>query len=116
MEATKQVLMKTQVGLRFIAMMAIYAKGDMERLRQYIAEYYTDDALASKSVEERLAEFEVAHEQVGRFRVQQLMGLSDYQAIIITETEKGGGFYMHQMQVEEEYPHKVIEYILRPVG
>lgn len=106
----KEALVKTAVGRRFIAFLTIANSGDGERLRQYIAENFADEALASSSVEQCWQSLQTIWGMVGKMRVFQVVATDDYQVMVITQAQTDGSFHMNQMQVQEDRPHKILLY------
>jgi hypothetical protein len=103
----KLALRISQAGMRFIAQMTIYNSGDFERLRQYIEESYHPDMLAQESVEDRLAIFREQYDTIGKVRVRQVVATGKHQVVVVLETEREEGFLVNEMQVEEDYPHRI---------
>ncbi len=109
------VLRASQAGMRFIAQTHIYNGGNWERLRQFIADSYHDERLAEHSVEGRLQMFQTTQEKAGRMRVKQVVAANEHQIVVITEAEKDGDFFLVELLVEEDYPHKITGYQHRPL-
>src|SRR3990172_7320686 len=112
----RQMLSRSQAGLRFIALMTIFNHNDDERLRQFIADNYIAAALEERDSAARAQDFAGIFAQTRKLRVQQVMGVSEYQAIIILQAQADLGFYLHTVLVEQEYPHKIISYAHQPVN
>lgn len=106
----KIALRISQAGMRFIAQMTIYNSGNFERLRTFIMESYAPDLLAQGVVEDRLAEFRAQWESVGKLRVRQVIGTGKYHVVVLLEAEKSEDFVLSEMKVEEDYPHRIVEY------
>lgn len=116
MENDKLALRKSQAGMRFIAQMTIYNSEDEERLRRFISESYHEDALMQANVQQRLANERAMLEQIGKVRVKQVAAANEYQVIVILEAQKTpGAYYYMEMQVEEDYPHRIRHYLLVPL-
>jgi hypothetical protein len=111
----KLALRISQAGMRFIAQMTIYNSGDFERLRQFISESYHPDLLASMSVEERVAEFRSWYQTLGKVRVKQVIGTGKHHVIVLVETQTGDGYFLNELKVEEDYPHRVIAFENTPL-
>jgi hypothetical protein len=112
---TKVALMQTPVGRRMIAFLTLMNADDPERLRQYIAENYTDEALAQESAEPRLEGHQEVIRHTGKLRVHQVVATGEYQVFIIVQGQADKGYYLSQMRIEEDYPHKIIEYGIGPI-
>ena len=111
MENDKLALRASNGGIRFIAQMTIYNGGNIDRLRQYIIDSYHENLLAEEPIEKRLEDFQTLFRTVGRMKVKQVAATNKETAVVIAETEKEEGFYFIQLEVEEEYPHKIIKYL-----
>ncbi|MEO8394281.1 MAG: hypothetical protein ABI700_14920 [Chloroflexota bacterium] len=104
----KLALRISQAGMRFIAQMTIYNSGDFERLRQYIEESYHPDVLVQESLEDRLAIFREQYATIGKVRIKQVVGSGKHHVIVVLGTEREDGYLINEMQVEEDYPHRII--------
>ncbi|MEO8377921.1 MAG: hypothetical protein ABI579_09650 [Candidatus Sumerlaeota bacterium] len=104
----KLALRVSQAGMRFIAQMTIYNSGDFERLRKYIEESYHPDMLAQESVEDRIAIFREQYDRIGKVRIKQVVGGGKHHVIVVLGTEREEGYLVNEMQVEEDYPHRII--------
>ncbi|HVU10930.1 MAG TPA: hypothetical protein VHD90_06615 [Phototrophicaceae bacterium] len=106
----KLALRASHAGMRLIAQMTIYNSTDFDRLRVYITESYHPDLLAERSVDERLTELHDQYEWLGKVRIQQVIGTDEHRVIVLLAAEKVDGYFFNLMEVEEDYPHRVIEY------
>jgi hypothetical protein len=111
----KTALTASNAGIRLIALTTILNKGDFARLRQYIADNYHAGVLAETPVSMRLAELKAAHRLAGKLRVKQVIAADKHQVIAAIESERGSQF-IARVTVEEDYPHKVLDYSLQPIS
>src|SRR5262249_28489443 len=98
--------------MRLIALTTLLNKGDVDRLRAYIADNYHAGVLAETPVSMRLAELKAIHRLAGKLRIHQVIAANKYQVIAIVEGERGNQ-YIAQVTVEEDYPHKLLDYNLQ---
>lgn len=115
----KVALRASQAGMRFIAQMTIYNSENYDRLRTFIADSYHDEQLEQQGVDSRLQVFRTTMERVGKMRVKQVMATNEHHIVVIMETQETDDFFYVEMQVEEDYPHKITHYVhypLQPVG
>lgn len=112
----KTALRASQAGMRFIAQMTIYNSGNFERLRTYIAESYHPDLLAEQPVDDWLAAFGEQYEALGKLRVVQLVGTGQYHVMVLLEAQLADDLLLNDVQVEEDYPHRILASSLTPVG
>jgi hypothetical protein len=105
----KTTLTKSNAGMRLIALTTLLNKGDFERVRTYITDYYHAGILAETPVSMRLAEFKAVHRIAGKMRIAQVIAADKHQVIAAIESERGGQFVV-RVTVEEDYPHKVLDY------
>ena len=96
--------------MRFIAQMTIYNSGDFRRLRTFIRESYHENALGTESLAERLAVFRQMYAALGRVRIHQLLATDPHHVVVLVETEKTDGLFMHDLAVDPEHPHKITAY------
>ena len=112
----KVVLRASQAGMRFIAQSHIYNTGNWERLQSFIADSYHVDKLAEQAAEHRLDIFKTTFDKVGRMKVKQVVGTHEHRAIVVVEVEHGElPYFLVDIAVEEEYPHKIIAYSHQPL-
>jgi hypothetical protein len=109
-EAIQQQLVRSHAGMRLIAQMTLYNRGDMERLRGFIAESYTEGALEVMSAKDRLLDLKMTFRVAGRMRVRQVVAVDAHRVVAMVQAQKNNGMYLAQIAVEEEYPHKIIDY------
>jgi len=105
--APQSVLIPSNAGMRLIAQLTIFNKGDFNRLRDYITENYAPEALEVAATKARLVEFKAVYRMSGKLRIDRVIAADKHQALAVVEGEKGD-FYMVQMVVSEDYPHKVL--------
>lgn len=105
--APQALLVPSNAGMRLIAQLSIFNKGDFNRLRDYITENYAPEALEFASVKSRLVEFKAVYRMAGKMRIDRVIAVDKHQALVVTEGERGD-FYMVQVSVSEDYPHKVL--------
>ena len=108
-------LRKSQAGMRFIAQMTIYNSENSERLRQFIADSYHDEQLQAQSVEARLTALQAFYAEVGKVRVKQVLATHEHQVMIAIETQQDDRFFLVELKVEEDYPHRITGYMVLPL-
>jgi len=101
------LLIPSNAGMRVIAQLTIYNKGDFSRLRDYIDENYAPEALAFTAAKARLVEFKAIYRVSGKLRIDRIVAIDKHQALVVVEGERGD-FYMVQLTVSEDYPHKIL--------
>jgi hypothetical protein len=112
----KIALRASQAGMRFIAQTHIYNSKNWERLQSFIAESYHAEQLAEQAAEHRLDIFKTTYEKVGRMKVKQVVGTHEHRVVVVVEVELGEmPYFLVDMVVEEEYPHKIISYSHQPL-
>jgi hypothetical protein len=111
----KQHLVPSNAGMRLIALLTLYNKGEPERLRHYLEQNFATAALEYSPVKTRLAELKALFRIVGKLRVDHVVAVDKHQVLAVLESEKGSRF-MAQMLVHEEYPHPVLVYNFAPAA
>lgn len=96
--------------MRLIAQMTLYNRGDFERLRTFLADSYTPGALEMMSAKDRLLDLKMTYRVAGKLRVRQVAATDKHRVIVMMQGQKNNSLYLAQMVVEEDYPHKVIDY------
>lgn len=109
------VLRASQAGMRFIAQTHIYNSGNWGRLQQFIADSYHEERLQEQPTESRLQVFKTTQERVGRMKVKQVLAANEHHVLVVTQTEQGEPFFLVEVQVEEDYPHKITFYNHQPL-
>lgn len=105
----KSALVNAAAGRRLIAYLTIYNSADFDRLRTFIEDNYTDEALAKDPVETRLAQHQAIYQQAGKLRVHQVVAADDYYVVVLLQAQNGG-YYINEFKVSEDYPHKIIKF------
>lgn len=111
----KIALRASQAGMRFIAQMTIYNSRDWERMREFIEQSYHEELLDAQPAINRVQVFKSTHQRLGRLRVKQVVAASAHQAVVVMEAEAADDYFMMQMQVEDEYPHRINAYLHQPL-
>lgn len=106
-DAVKHHLVASHAGIRLIAQLTIFNKGDFERLRTYLQDNYADEALAMISAKTRLAELKAINRIDGKMRVEQVVAAGKYEVLVALVAERGEAVYLTQLAVEEDFPHKI---------
>lgn len=102
----KDILARSHAGVRLIALATFYNKGDFQRIRAYMKEHYTEEALEASPVALRLAEMREQFRNEGKVRVRQLVAHDKHHVVVLLETQNGG-MLLEDLVVEEDYPHKI---------
>lgn len=110
MDEEKQLLARSQAGMRLIAQTHIYNGGDTDRLRTYISESYTPAVLEQQPVEHWLAWFDAMRAKHGKLRVERVLSADKHRVIVVMEAQQSSGVFGHDLHVEEDYPHRIIDY------
>lgn len=110
----KHVLKTSAAGMRLIALMTIYNQWGDERLLRYIAESCHTDLLLAHAAETRAAQFNALREAMGKLQVQQVIGASKENVIVLLRAEFGGEVLI-DMRVEEDYPHAITDISVTPL-
>ena len=45
----------------------------------------------------------------------QVLAIDKYKVVVLMEPQQGDGFYMTEMAVEEDYPHRVSSFSIQPL-
>jgi hypothetical protein len=109
-EMAQQHLARSHAGMRLIAQVTFYNKGEFERLRTFIAESYTPGAFEVMSAKDRLLDLKMTYRVAGKMRVRQVVATDKHRVVVMLQAQKNHSMYLAQMVVEEEYPHRVVDY------
>jgi hypothetical protein len=105
-DAAKKGLVPSNAGMRLIALLTIFNKGDFARLRQYVEDNYHPALLADVPARTQLAELKATYRLAGKLRVEQVVAVGKHAALVLLASQRGG-VYLTQMVVEEDYPHRI---------
>lgn len=114
MNNDKITLRASQAGMRFIAQTHIYNQGDFERLLTFITDSYHDDLLKVEPPAARVEAFAGLRDEIGKLRVVQTIGSGKHHVLVLVEAERGG-YFLHELRCEEDYPHKITAFSQQPV-
>lgn len=105
----QQALVTSQAGMRLVAILTLFNRGDFSRLRQYLREHYAEAALEEHPAVSRLAEMRLLRAGGGRQKLRQVVGVEKHRVIALMDGEQGG-LFIHELACEEDYPHKITAY------
>ena len=105
----------SKAGRRFIAQMNLYNGGDFKRLRQFVHSSYYDLILMENPADRRLLDLKTTRKLHGRLKVVEVKKAEDYAIDLIMQGEKGLSQLRAEMVVNENYPHQIIHYSMRPI-
>lgn len=111
----KIALTGSQAGMRFIAQMKLYNDGDNQRLLTFLSESYSETLLAEQDVHARLAALAAQRASIGRQKVKQVLATGKHQVSIVTTAEHAAQLYYVEVQVQDEYPHKITRFLHAPM-
>ena len=114
MTDTRKAIAGSHAGMRFIAQMTFYNQGNFERLGVFIAKGYTPVVLMANPIKRRLLDFKTSYKLNGKLRVKEVEMAEKYHIHVILETEKNDQLLAMELKVEEDYPHRIIHYELKP--
>ena len=100
-------LKQSSAGMRLIALLTVYNQGDFARLHAYIADNYAPAALMEQSSEVRARELYDGYAGRGKLRVEQVVAIGKYQAVVIVQAQQDEAFHALQVVVEEDFPHLI---------
>jgi hypothetical protein len=111
----KTALRVSNAGMRLIAQTTIFNRQEAERLREFIEQSYSDQLLEQQPLEERLNQQIEMFIAVGKLRVFQVLATDKHRVVVLMQSQADEALYYTEMAVEEDYPHKIIEYTHRPL-
>jgi len=109
-------LARSHAGMRLIAQITFYNRGDFERLRTFITDNYMPAALELMSAKARLLDLKMTYRVAGKLRVRQVVATDKHRVVVMVQGQKNNTMYLAQMTVEEDYPHKVMDYHQQLLG
>jgi mannitol-1-phosphate/altronate dehydrogenase len=111
----KETLTKTKAGRRFVGFMRAVNTGDPNILRAHL-DYIADQSLEHHSKEIWQAQLQYIHAITGGLKAIQVMASDEYQVVVLMQAHKDSRLHVIDMAVEEDYPHKVVQFVQRIAG
>ncbi|MBZ0287907.1 MAG: hypothetical protein K8I30_09860 [Anaerolineae bacterium] len=112
----RAALGRTPVGRRFIALMTIFNQQQPNRLRQYIDESYSAALLEAAPTEHHLSSYGAIFQQRGKVRVEQVLASEEHRVVVLMQGQADSAYYVYEMAVESDYPHKITTLSHQPVN
>lgn len=88
-------------------------KGDQEEIRTLAQTTITDEALAAHSADVWAAQIMYIHAITGGLKVVNVLGEDEYRVVVLMQAQKNERLHIIDMAVEEDYPHRVAQFIQR---
>jgi hypothetical protein len=109
----RQILTRTKAGRRFMGFMRTLNKGDEAEIRALVQTSITDEALEAHSADVWAAQLLYIHAITGGLRVVNVIGEDEYRVIVMMQAQKNERMHIIDMAVEEDYPHRVGQFVQR---
>lgn len=94
--------------------MKVFNAGDATALHDYISAYTTDDALAHNSAAEWQEHLARIYAATGAMRAVQVVVSDEYRVVVLMQAQTNNAYYMIDMAISEDYPHKVAAFSHTP--
>jgi hypothetical protein len=111
----KDVLARSHAGIRLIAIATLFNRGDFDRLSTYMTEHFNSVALQVESVDSRLEDLRGQFAAAGKVRVLQVIAYDPHHVVVMLEGQTGQ-LMLEDLQVEEEYPHKISAHLRQMIS
>lgn len=108
-------LTTSSAGMRLIAQLTLFNRGDFRRLRIFIADSYAPAALETEPLAARLARMRGQFASGGPLRVYQVLAVDKHRVAALTQARHTAPLFYTELAVEEDYPHRIIDYLHRPL-
>lgn len=109
----KTTLSKTKAGRRFVGFMRTLNMGDEKMLRLTVEQYITDEAIQTHDVETWVQQLIHIYQATGGLKAIQVIASDEYRVVVMMQAKHDNRLHMIDMAVDEEYPHKVSQFIQR---
>lgn len=109
----KQTLTRTKAGRRFMGFMRTLNKGDESEIRALVQTSITDEALNAHSADVWAAQLLYIRASTGGLRVVNVIGEDEYRVVVLMQAQNNERLHIVDMAVEEDYPHRVGQFIQR---
>lgn len=118
----KAALIRSQAGMRLIALLKLLNDVDpgatppnLARLRQFIADSFHPDLLLAVDADARAAALATDRTREGRTRIIQVLGYDPHHVVVLSETERGEYYFLDDLTVEADYPHRITGFERAPM-
>jgi len=111
----KETLSKTKAGRRFVGFMRALNSGDPAMIQPQL-QYIADKALEAHPAPIWGAQLQYIHAITGGLKALQVVASDEYQVVVLMQAYKDNRLHLIDMIVEEDYPHKVVQFIQRVAG
>lgn len=88
-------------------------KGDENEIRTLAKTTITDEALAAHNADIWAAQLLYIHAITGGLKVVNVLGEDEYRVVVLMQAHKNERMHIIDMAVEEDYPHRVAQFIQR---
>lgn len=111
----QRALSGSQAGMRFIALMKLYNDGHLPRLQQFIQDSFAASLLTEQDAAAHTAEWAARRAAIGRHKVKQVLAAGKHQVAVVVSAEHSEAYYYVEIQVEEDYPHRITKCLHAPL-
>ncbi len=106
----------SNAGMRLIAQCGLLKRGDEVRLMDFVSTGYTEAALQESPAPVRLAALQADQARYGSLKPMQVLALEKHHALVLMQAQCSDSFVLCEMQVEEDYPHRITAFSQRVMG
>lgn len=115
-DTNKQSLIRSQAGMRLVAQLSLYNRGDFQRLRTFVADSYHPTLLEEQPAAARIAVLKAQFRLLGRLRIRQVVATDKHEVIALIDSEKDERLFLLDVSVEDDYPHRVLRFAQQPLN
>jgi hypothetical protein len=105
----------SSAGMRLLAQMTLFNRGDFDRLGTFIAESYTPAALADEPPAAALERLRDLRASAGPLRVYQVIASDPHRLIALAQSRLSGALFYMDIAVEDDYPHRITAFTHYPL-
>lgn len=109
----KTTLSKTKAGRRFVGFMRTLNMGDEKQLRFTVEQYIADEAIQTHDADTWVQQLINIYQSTGGLKAVQVIASDEYRVVVMMQAKQDNRLHIVDMAVEEEYPHKVSQFIQR---
>ncbi len=100
----------TPAGRRYVGFLAIFNNHNVERLRTYVQDNFSEGTLTQISIDTLMDLFERIFRETGGMIVVEADPDGDHKITLTLKAREHDTLYIDVMTVDEEFPHKVLSY------
>lgn len=110
MKENSQTLKVTPAGRLMMIFLAAFNSGDPAKIRDFIADHYSEETLADHPVNELVTWHEQVYAQTGGMRIHKVFLSQEYYVVTVMVAKADEALYFNKMKVTHTQPYKIVQF------